>query len=616
MATQKRRGGISDGAGDPAVLMNILGISCYFHDAAAALLRDGQLVAAAEEERFTRKKHDYEFPQHAIDFCLGAGGLRSEELDYVAFFEKPFVKFERLILSSMQTFPRSHHVFREAMITWLGDKLWIKHLIQRRLGVPPSKILFSEHHLSHAASAFFCSPFEDAAILTVDGVGEWTTASLGIGKGTEMKLLKEIRFPHSLGLLYSAFTAFLGFEVNEGEYKVMGMAPFGSPRYQDKVYKLIRLESDGGFELNMDYFSFHYSTEKTFNGKFETLFGPPRDPKALFFTPESGFPSYFGDKPMNYKELGKQNQYYADVASSIQAVTEEILLKMAQYVYQETGLKRLCMAGGVALNSVANGKILRETPFEEIYIQPAAGDGGGAIGAALYAYHVVLGKPRSFVMEHAFWGEEHGPGEIEKFLNEKGIRYRQFDSEEKLIERIVDELQAGKVVGWFQGRFEWGPRALGNRSILADPRRADMKDTVNVKIKFREPFRPFAPSVLVERAEEYFELPKPSRHYPARFMLYVVDVREEKQSILPAITHVDGTGRLQTVQKEVSPRYYRLIENFGQATGVPVVLNTSFNLKGEPIVNTPHEAFRTFSESGMDILALGECVIEKPAGLR
>ncbi len=596
--------------------MNILGISCYFHDAAAALLRDGQLVAAAEEERFTRKKHDYEFPQHAIDFCLGAGGLRSEELDYVAFFEKPFVKFERLILSSMQTFPRSHHVFREAMITWLGDKLWIKHLIQRRLGVPPSKILFSEHHLSHAASSFFCSPFEDAAILTVDGVGEWTTASLGIGKGTEVKLLKEIRFPHSLGLLYSAFTAFLGFEVNEGEYKVMGMAPFGSPRYQDKVYKLIRLESDGGFELNMDYFSFHYSTEKTFNGKFETLFGPPRDPKALFFTPESGFPSYFGDKPMNYNELGKQNQYYADVASSIQAVTEEILLKMAQYVYQETGLKRLCMAGGVALNSVANGKILRETPFEEIYIQPAAGDGGGAIGAALYAYHVVLGKPRSFVMEHAFWGEEHGPGEIEKFLNEKGIRYRQFDSEEKLIERIVDELQAGKVVGWFQGRFEWGPRALGNRSILADPRRADMKDTVNVKIKFREPFRPFAPSVLVERAEEYFELPKPSRHYPARFMLYVVDVREEKQSILPAITHVDGTGRLQTVQKEVSPRYYRLIENFGQATGVPVVLNTSFNLKGEPIVNTPHEAFRTFSESGMDILALGECVIEKPAGLR
>ena len=595
--------------------MNILGISCYFHDAAAALLSDGQLVAAAEEERFTRKKHDYEFPQHAIDFCLGVGGLRSEELDYVAFFEKPFVKFERLILSSLQTFPRSHHVFREAMISWLGDKLWIKHLIQRRLRVPPSRILFSEHHLSHAASAFFCSPFEDAALLTVDGVGEWTTASLGIGKGTELKLLREIRFPHSLGLLYSAFTAFLGFEVNEGEYKVMGMAPFGSPRYQDKVYKLIRLASDGGFELNMDYFSFHYSTEKTFNGKFETLFGPPRDSKALFFTTASGYPSYFGEKPANYNELSKQNQYYADIAASIQAVTEEVLLKMARYVYKETGLRRLCMAGGVALNSVANGKILRETPFEEIYVQPAAGDGGGAIGAALYAHHVVLGKPRKFVMDHAYWGEEHGPGEIEKFLNEKGIRYRRFDSEEKLNERIVDELQAGKVVGWFQGRFEWGPRALGNRSILADPRRADMKDIVNIKIKFREPFRPFAPSVLAERAEEYFALPEATRHYPARFMLYVVDVREEKRGVIPAITHVDGTGRLQTVQKEVSPRYYRLIENFGQATGVPMVLNTSFNLKGEPIVNTPHEAFRTFSQSGMDILALGECVIEKPKGL-
>ena len=595
--------------------MNILGISCYFHDAAAALLSDGQLVAAAEEERFTRKKHDYEFPQHAIDFCLGVGGLRSEELDYVAFFEKPFVKFERLILSSLQTFPRSHHVFREAMISWLGDKLWIKHLIQRRLRVPPSRILFSEHHLSHAASAFFCSPFEDAALLTVDGVGEWTTASLGIGKGTELKLLREIRFPHSLGLLYSAFTAFLGFEVNEGEYKVMGMAPFGSPRYQDKVYKLIRLASDGGFELNMDYFSFHYSTEKTFNGKFETLFGPPRDSKALFFTTASGYPSYFGEKPANYNELSKQNQYYADIAASIQAVTEEVLLKMARYVYKETGLKRLCMAGGVALNSVANGKILRETPFEEIYVQPAAGDGGGAIGAALYAHHVVLGKPRKFVMDHAYWGEEHGPGEIEKFLNEKGIRYRRFDSEEKLNERIVDELQAGKVVGWFQGRFEWGPRALGNRSILADPRRSDMKDIVNIKIKFREPFRPFAPSVLAERAEEYFALPEATRHYPARFMLYVVDVREEKRGVIPAITHVDGTGRLQTVHKEVSPRYYRLIENFGQATGVPMVLNTSFNLKGEPIVNTPHEAFRTFSQSGMDILALGECVIEKPKGL-
>ncbi len=595
-------------------MTDILGISCYFHDAAAALLRDGQLVAAAEEERFTRKKHDYEFPQHAIDFCLRTGGIRAAELDFVVFFEKPFVKFERLLLSGMQTFPRSHRVFREAMISWFGDKLWVKHLIQRRLGVPPSKILFSEHHLSHAASAFFCSPFDEAALLTVDGVGEWTTASLGIGRGTEIKLTKEIRFPHSLGLLYSAFTAFLGFEVNEGEYKVMGMAPFGEARYIDKVYKLIRIGGDGSFELNMEYFSFHYSTEKTFNRKFLELFGAPRDPHAHFFTPTSGYPSYFGKQPSHYDELGKLNQQYADIAASIQAVTEEVLLKMAREVYKETGLKRLCMAGGVALNSVANGKIFRETPFEELYIQPSAGDGGGAVGAALYAYHMVLGKPRKLIMEHAYWGEEHGPGEIVKFLKENGIRYEQFGDEDKLIGRVVDWLQQGKVIGWFQGRFEWGPRALGNRSILADPRRADMKEIVNVKIKFREPFRPFAPSVLVERAEEYFVLPTAGKHYPARFMLYVVDVRDEKRNVIPAVTHVDGTGRLQTVRKEWSPRYYRLIEAFGEATGVPVVLNTSFNLKGEPIVNTPQEAFSTFSQSGMDVLVLGDCLIEKREG--
>lgn len=595
--------------------MDILGISCYFHDAAAALLRDGGLVAAAEEERFTRKKHDYRFPQNAIDFCLRFGGIQAADLDYVVFFEKPFLKFERLILSSMQTFPRSHRVFREAMISWLGDKLWIKDLIQKRLGVPRTKILFTEHHLSHAASAFFCSPFEEAAILTVDGVGEWTTASLGVARSTDIRLLKEIRFPHSLGLLYSAFTAFLGFEVNEGEYKVMGMAPFGNPRYADQVRKLIHVGTDGGFELDMDYFSFHYSPDQTFNGKFVSLFGPPRDSKAHFFTPASRYPSYFGEKPRNFEELGKQNQHYADVAASIQAVTEEVLLQMARQAHRETGLKKLCMAGGVALNSVANAKILRGTPFEEIYVQPSAGDGGGAIGAALYAYHMVLGKPRAFVMEHAYWGEEHGPDEIERFLKENNLRYERLRDEEKVIERVVDRLQEGKVIGWFQGRFEWGPRALGNRSILADARRADMKDIVNTKIKFREPYRPFAPSVLRERAEEYFMLPDAARHYPARFMLYVVDVKEEKRDIIPAVTHVDGTGRLQTVRKEESPTYYRLIETFGQATGVPVILNTSFNLKGEPIVNTPLEAFSTFSRSEMDTLVLGQYVIEKESGV-
>ena len=366
----------------------------------------------------------------------------------------------------------------------------------------------------------------------------------------------------------------------------------------------------------MDYFCFHYSAEKTFNGKFEDLFGAPRDPKALFFTPNSGYPSYFGDKPGNYNELAKENEYYADLAASIQVVTEEVLLKLAQQACDETGLTKLCMAGGVALNSVANGRIIRETSVEELYIQPSAGDGGGAIGAALYAYHVILGKPRNFVLEHAYWGEEHGPAAIEEFLKGNGIHYQRFSDQDKLIERVVDHLVKGKVIGWSQGRFEWGPRALGNRSILADPRRQEMKDIVNVKIKFREPFRPFAPSILAEETEKYFALPDAKKHYPARFMLYVVDVNKDKQDVLPAITHVDGTGRLQTVRKELNPRYYKLIETFGQATGVPVVLNTSFNLRGEPIVNKTSEAFNTFSQSGMDVLVLGDYIVEKKSLLQ
>lgn len=591
--------------------MYILGISCFFHDAAAALLKDGELVAAAEEERFTRKKHDYNFPYHAIQFCLRKGGIQGGDLDYVVFFEKPFIKFERILMTVMQTFPRSRKVFQESMIHWLAEKLWIKDLIREKLGISPDKILFSGHHLSHAASAFFCSPFQEAAILTVDGVGEWTTASYGKGKGTEIKTLSEIRFPHSLGLLYSAFTAFLGFEINEGEYKVMGMAPFGQPRYVDKVYKLIRVEKDGSFELDLDYFCFHYSAERTFNSKFENLFGPPRQPDAHFFTPNSGYPTYFGEKPADYENLAWQNQFYADIAASIQLVTEEVLLKMANHVHRETGLKKLCMAGGVALNSVANGRILKETPFEAIYVQPSAGDGGGAIGAALYAYHMVLGKPRKFIMQHAYWGEEHSRGEIEGFLKKSEIPHSRLDDDDRLLNQIVDYLQEGKVIGWFQGRFEWGPRALGNRSILADPRRADMKDIVNTKIKFREPYRPFAPSVLIEKTTEFFDLPDPALHYPARFMLYVVDVKEAKRDLVPAITHVDGTGRLQTVSRTIAPRYYRLIELFGEATGVPLVLNTSFNLKGEPIVNTPGEALSTFSKSGMDILVLDHCIIDK-----
>lgn len=591
--------------------MYILGISCFFHDAAAALLRDGEVVAAAEEERFSRKKHDYEFPFRAIEFCLQKAGIRGEDLEHVVFFEKPFVKFERILLTAMQTFPKSRKVFQESMISWLGKKLWIKDLIKDSTDVSTSKILFSEHHLSHAASAFLCSPFNEAAILTVDGVGEWTTASYGVGKGTDIKLFKEIRFPHSVGLLYSAFTAFLGFEVNEGEYKVMGMAPFGSPQYVDKVQKLVRVESNGGFELDLDYFSFHYSPERTFTRKFEELFGPPRRPDIPFFTRTSGYPAYFGERPSNYEALAQQNQYYADVAASIQAVTEDVLLKMANHVHRETGLTNLCVAGGVALNSVANGRILRETPFGRIYVQPSAGDGGGALGAALFAYHMVLGKPRKFVMEHANWGEEHSRDSIEGFLKEQGIVYTRIEDDDKLIDRVVDYLQEGKVIGWFQGRFEWGPRALGNRSILADPRRTEMKDIVNTKIKFREPYRPFAPSVLVERAGEFFDLTEPAAHYPARFMLYVVDVKDGKRDCIPATTHVDGTARLQTVEAMSAPRYYRLLDRFGDAAGIPVLLNTSFNLKGEPIVNTPREAYRTFNRSEMDVLVLDHCIVEK-----
>ena len=594
--------------------MYILGISCYFHDAAATLIKDGVVIAAAEEERFSRIKHDFEFPENAINFCLNLEGIEVEDLEYIVFFEKPFVKFERLLLCTMQTFPKSMKLFREAMVTWLGDKLWIKHLLQDKLGVDSSKILFCEHHLSHAASSFYCSPFNEAAILTVDGVGEWTTATLGIGRGTDIQLLKEIKFPNSLGLLYSAFTAFLGFEVNEGEYKVMGMAPFGDPKYVDQVYEVVNVDEEGGFELDMDYFSFHYSSDKTFTKKFEKLFGKPRDPKAEFFTDASGYPSYFGDKPDDYDEIAKQNQYYADIAASIQVVTEQIMVKMANYAYKETGLKYLCMAGGVALNSVANRKILAQTPFEEIYIQPAAGDGGASTGAALYCYHAMLGKPRNFVMEHAYWGEEHSPAATQEFLKENDIPYELIEDDQKLFERVVDSIQNGKVIGWHQGRFEYGPRALGNRSILADPRSKEMKDIVNVKIKFREPFRPFAPSILVDRAGEYFDLDEPEKHYPARFMLYVTNVREEKRDILPAITHVDGTGRLQTVRKDTNPRYYKLIETFGDATGVPVLLNTSFNLKGEPVVNTPAEAFSSFSASGMDLLVLGNYLVTKDKG--
>ncbi len=594
--------------------MHILGLSCYFHDAAAALLRDGELVAAAEEERFSRIKHDFGFPSRAIAFCLQRAGIDARELDYVAFFEKPFLKFERILQTTFATVPRSQGVFRQAMTAWLLDKLWVKSKIRSATGMADDRILFVDHHASHAASAFFCSPFEDSAILTVDGVGEWATATMGTGRGTKIALDQEIRFPHSLGLLYSAFTAFLGFEVNEGEYKVMGMAPYGTPRFADKVWKLVRMGRDGAFELDLDYFSFAYSTKKTFSPKFESLFGKPRRPETPFFTADTPYPAYYDAKPPDYDAQARENQHYADLAASIQVVTEEILLAMARGVCARAQTTRLCMAGGVALNSVANARILRETPVTDLYVQPAAGDSGAALGAALFAHHQILGQPRRFVMRHAYWGESHGPDAIRAAVRANGTSVAksiEFDDEDALLDRVVALLTDGRVIGWAQGAFEWGPRALGHRSILADPRLTTMKDVVNTKIKFREPYRPFAPSVLQECAPAYFALDEPQRQLPAHFMLLVVPVRDQARDRIPAVTHVDRTARVQVVTRESDARYYRLIERFGQATGVPVLLNTSFNLRGEPIVNTPAEALSTWSRSGMDALVLDRTIVFK-----
>ncbi len=591
--------------------MHILGVSCYYHDAAAALLQDGQLIAAAEEERFSRVKHDSSFPRNAIRFCLDAGKIRGGDLDYVVFFEKPFRKLDRILATVLQTYPRSWKVFRESMIGWVLDKLWVASTLQSELGIDRNRVLFSEHHLSHAASAFLCSPFAEAAILTVDGAGEWVTTACGVGHDNQIHLTKQMEFPHSLGLLYSAFTAFLGFQVNDGEYKVMGMAPYGHPRYAEKVWKLVHQNDDGSFALDMDYFCFHHSADRMFNGRFTDLFGDARPRGMPFFTESSGYPKYFGEPPANYSEMCRINQHYADVAASVQKVTEELVVGLARNLHSETGLKKLCIAGGVGLNSVANSRILHETNFEEIFVQPAAGDAGGALGAALWVYNSLLGKPRTYCMEHAYWGQEYSAPEISAFLTEQNIRHRRVEDTCELLDQVVRQLTRGKVVGWFQGRSEWGPRALGNRSILADPRNPEMKNIVNTKIKFREPYRPFAPSVLAEDAESYFELPGATQHYPARYMLYVVPTKESQRENLAAVTHVDGTARVQTVFREQNPRYYSLIERFGQATGVPVVLNTSFNLKGEPVVNTPADAASTFVRSEMDCLVMGDFLIEK-----
>jgi len=594
--------------------MVILGISCFYHDAAAALLVDGQLVAAAEEERFSRIKHDSEFPVGAVKYCLRAANLKLADVDYVVFYEKPLPKFDRILRTSFATWPKSLAPFREAMIVWLGDKLWMKSQIRKHLPVPADKILFVEHHLSHAASAMFCAPFDSAAVLSVDGVGEWTTTAIGRGKAdfvgggvNDLSLDRELRFPHSLGLLYSAFTAWLGFRVNNGEYKVMGMAPYGEAKYVDKVRKVIDLHDDGSFQLDMSYFTYHHSATQTFSPKFVELFGEPRVRESDFYTEHT-------DKPADFDPAyAAKCQYYADVAASIQEVTEEAVLAMARHAREMTGENRLVMAGGVALNSVANGRVLTEAGFDEVYIQPAAGDSGGAVGAALYAYHVLLGHKREFVMEHAYWGAEYSNADTEAYFQREGIAYQTID-DDKLLPMVAQMIEQQKVIGWFQGRFEWGPRALGNRSILADPRPEAMKLIVNEKIKFREPFRPFAPAVLEEHTTEFFECPEPEGIYPLRYMLMVRQVQVEKRSVIQATTHHDGSGRLQTVRQEWNPRYHALIDEFGKLTGVPILLNTSFNLRGEPMVTTPANAYNTFMNSGIDSLVVGNYLVSKNGG--
>ncbi|MFH0876641.1 MAG: carbamoyltransferase [Candidatus Omnitrophota bacterium] len=587
--------------------MNILGISCYYHDAAACLLVNGELIAAAEEERFTRRKHDPSFPKEAIRFCLQTAALRPSDIDYVVFHEKPFLKFERILKTILATYPRSRSLFEEVVIGWMSKKLWIKSQIQGAFDqLDPKNILFCSHHLAHAASALFCSPFPEAALLTCDGVGEWTTTATGFGKSNNISITREIRFPHSLGLLYSAFTSFLGFEVNDGEYKVMGMAAFGKPKYTDRIHELIRVADNGSFRLNMKYFSFPYSPSRSFNRHFERLFGKPRDGGRRFVTTQT---SLYDDPCAPNEEELNNNQYYADIAASIQNVTEEILLKICRQLYQETKSKNLCLAGGVALNCSANGRILRETPFERVFIQPAAGDSGAALGAALFVHHCLLQNPRQFVFKHAYWGKHFSRQDITPLLGDNRINAKTFDKEEELLETVCNALLEQKIVGWFQGRAEWGPRALGNRSILADPRKPQTKDIVNIKIKFREPFRPFAPSVLADQAENFFNLGKEKNQSPLEFMLATVDVK--CPDLIPAVTHIDNTSRVQLVDEGTNPRFYRLIKKFGEKTNVPVLLNTSFNLKGEPIVNSPEDALNTFLKCDLDLLVIENTLITK-----
>lgn len=560
---------------------HVLGISCFYHDAAAALLKDGEIVAACQEERLSRKKHDADFPSRAVKYVLREAGITPAELDAVGFYDKPLLKFERMLSTYIATFPRSFSSFRKAMPVWIKEKLWVPSIIRRELRPYAGPIYFAEHHMSHAASCFLVSPFEEAAILTVDGVGEWATASFGVGKGTDITLFKEIRFPHSLGLLYSAFTYYLGFKVNSAEYKVMGLAPYGKPVHYDRIMKeMVHLNPDGSFKLDMKYFSYDHGLTMT-DGAFNQFFGgPPRKPETW----------------MSEREL--------DIAASIQKVCEEVVLAMVRHIHEETGLTNLCMAGGVALNCVANGRVIRETAIKNLFVQPAAGDAGGSVGVAHYLYNTLEKRPRGKPWTHAYLGPAYSDQEIRQYLDSAGARYHELPRQE-LLQRTARLLANGHVIGWFQGRLEFGPRALGGRSILADPRDPKMRDILNLKIKFREGFRPFAPSALAEKAGEWFELDCESP-----YMLLVAPVREGKR-VIPAVTHVDHSARVQTVTRETSPLYYDLIAEFEKLTGVPVVINTSFNVRGEPIVCTPHDAYLCFMRTNMDELVLGPYLLEK-----
>ena len=587
--------------------VSILGISAFYHDSAAAVVIDGRIVAAAQEERFTRKKHDHAFPRNAIAYCLEEAGVRAEEITHVAFYDKPFLKFERLLETYIAFAPSGLPSFLKAMPLWLREKLWMGDMIRKELGGFEGDMLYPEHHQSHAASAFFPSPYPEAAVITMDGVGEWGTASWGTGAGNRVQLCRELHFPHSLGLLYSAFTYYTGFRVNSGEYKVMGLAPYGRPKYVDLILdKLMDLKEDGSFRMNMKYFN--YCQGLTMTGRrFDRLFGgPPRKPET------------------------KLTQRDMDLAASVQAVTEEVMLRTARHVRRETGMKNLCLAGGVALNCVANGIILREGIFDDIWIQPAAGDAGGALGAALFAWHQALDNPREADGIHdsqrgSLLGPEWNNDEIEEMLENRGYPYTRHTQKE-IIDRVTDAMIDGSVVGWYAGRMEFGPRALGNRSIIGDARSPEMQSRMNLKIKYRESFRPFAPSVLEERVSDYFQLDRPSPYMllvapvqpsrrrdltPEQEELFGLDKLRVPRSDVPAITHVDYSARVQTVDGERNQRYHALISEFERKTGCGLVINTSFNVRGEPIVCTPEDAYLCFMRTQMDVLALGDCLLLK-----